>query len=227
MALPKENWEYAEKMRLIDLKMREAEKATLQQLKYLPRPSYEATFYGITLGGTGAPGATPAGGIGSGTSSGCWVSYPPAPTPSTGISGYPSSSYSGYYDPPPEPMVPISELYALEARIKLLEKDLSERDEVIEALVADMEDIEVLREENARLKIISVLRQKPETETRAFTGEWIKWDGGPMPVPKHVIVAVELDGMKETSTFQPAGNWNWQRGAFITPITAYRVINAA
>lgn len=112
------------------------------------------------------------------------------------------------------------ELNGLKAALEAANKAIAERDEIIEALAADLEDIDALREENARLRIICETYPKS-----VLKSGWTPWEGGACPVSSSTKVAVEIEGWDRDSTHgREASVWNWGRSGSVEPITAYRIV---
>jgi hypothetical protein len=119
-----------------------------------------------------------------------------------------------------------AEIKALRAAFFQAQTDLQERDEIIEAINADMEDIEALKEENARLKIIGCLKVKAAEPSPAVSDGWITWvpyKDAECPVPAGRRFKAVYGGREITCTSPDLG-WGRMEDGYL-PIEKYRVID--
>lgn len=116
-------------------------------------------------------------------------------------------------------VVNASEIECLKASLAEAKRELAERDEMIEALVADMEEIEVLRAEN------EALREEAFPLHTADPEGWIEWRGGSCPVtPGNRIVEVRLGDGENNSHAAHFYRWQWTHGGKMDDITTYRIV---
>lgn len=190
MGAPKETWEYAERMRRQareEKQIRDIQAQDEAQGKMFPYYSGLDSSFGT--GGTSI------------TFCGIQDSVRQSPTITPALIG-------GYYPDEQE------EIKALEDRIRQLEAVVSEQNEIIEALAADLTDIDILREENARLRIISALKSKPEIEIKP--GYWLAHTHTPVgkyPPGVHAStkVRVKLRDYPHSGIIHEAREITWSR----------------
>lgn len=126
--------------------------------------------------------------------------------------------------------ITIDEYTKLKADLAEAQKSLAERDEIIEALAADLEDIDALKEEIVALRRIAGA-PKPEPEFKhtevsiPLPGTpWIEWHGGPSPIPMGRDFQVKFDTHNENYIYCNSGAITWEHDGHCIPITAYRLV---
>lgn len=212
MALPKENRQHAE---------RDRQRHLGGKTKVIELPDYSSVIQKLDEKMCEAEKMVATGmyGISSGPDHSWYEDYivTPGSSGTSVVVSYPDG-YAAYA---------VKDVEARDARIKELETLLSERDEIIEALVADMEEIESLKKENTDLR--EQLFALP-IKGGPIAG-WTAWSA-PMgvteakaPVPGGTMLEVILRyyGGAPRSNFQLAENYFWNECGDST-ITYYRIV---
>lgn len=137
-----------------------------------------------------------------------------------------------YYNPQPALPFDKEEIENLKERIKFLESESRDKDyiiagqqEMIEILAEDALELDTLREENARLRILGCIKvkasepliRKPTYEEELqVTGGWLSWTphskGGSGPallMGTHVCVKLRSSPHHSEHTSLPVEIWDW------------------
>lgn len=207
MAIPRENFEYAEMQRLVH----EKEKILREQIRRMEIEQFPP------VGGISPPNQ--------------WWSYGESRMGVAGMAGAVGQAI-------------VTQQVYVDPRIEIYEKEiaglkaaLAERDEIIEALIVDMGNIDALKEEAECLRIelaarpekpipISVIGDVPGQD------EWTAWNGSEVnPVPGRIIqykmnYESPFDGKAIAGPIpSEALRWGWLYRGCNSDVTAYRIVH--